>query len=210
MYGPTPRGQLTLLRPPRLEEAAIMAGWFEDLEVTATILRRFPPGLGEEEDWLRRTATDPDSIFWAVELEGRLVGATGVHDIDWHNGHGTTGLILGDKSVWGRGLAREVMSVRTRFLFGETTLRSPRSGYLDGNEASRRAQAARMYSTSAGSGVPNVGAPDCIDIDDANDPNTTGASFTVQPANQPDATSTLGRTTGSTFSRSSPKSSDAS
>ena len=32
-----------------------------------------------------------------------------------------------------------------------------------------------MYRTSAGSGVPNVGAPDCIDIDDANDPNTTGA-----------------------------------
>ena len=39
---------------------------------------------------------------------------------------------------------------------------------------SRRAHAASVYSTSAGSGVPNVGAPDCIDIDDANDPNTTG------------------------------------
>ena len=32
-----------------------------------------------------------------------------------------------------------------------------------------------MYRTSAGSGVPNVGAPDCIDIDEANDPKTTGA-----------------------------------
>ena len=40
---------------------------------------------------------------------------------------------------------------------------------------SRRAQAASAYRTSAGSGVPNVGAPDCIDIDEANDPNTTGA-----------------------------------
>ena len=40
---------------------------------------------------------------------------------------------------------------------------------------SRRAHAASEYSTSAGSGVPNVGAPDCIDIDDANEPNTTGA-----------------------------------
>src|SRR6187200_1464719 len=40
---------------------------------------------------------------------------------------------------------------------------------------SRRAQAASVYRTSAGSGVPNVGAPDCIDIDEANDPNTTGA-----------------------------------
>ena len=40
---------------------------------------------------------------------------------------------------------------------------------------SRRASAAIAYSTSAGSGVPNVGAPDCIDIDDANEPKTTGA-----------------------------------
>ena len=34
---------------------------------------------------------------------------------------------------------------------------------------SRRASAAMTYRTSAGSGVPKVGAPDCIEIDDAND-----------------------------------------
>ena len=32
-----------------------------------------------------------------------------------------------------------------------------------------------MYRTSAGSGVPNVGAPVCIDIELAKEPNTTGA-----------------------------------
>src|SRR2546430_15358428 len=31
------------------------------------------------------------------------------------------------------------------------------------------------YRTSAGSGVPKVGAPDCIEIELANDPSTTGA-----------------------------------
>ena len=31
------------------------------------------------------------------------------------------------------------------------------------------------YRTSAGSGVPNVGAPDCIEIELANEPRTTGA-----------------------------------
>src|SRR5215469_2396786 len=39
---------------------------------------------------------------------------------------------------------------------------------------SLRANAAIAYSTSAGSGVPKVGAPDCIDIDDAKLPSTTG------------------------------------
>ena len=31
------------------------------------------------------------------------------------------------------------------------------------------------YSTSAGSGVPNVGAPDCIEIEEAKLPKITGA-----------------------------------
>src|SRR5208282_6283055 len=39
----------------------------------------------------------------------------------------------------------------------------------------RRASAAIVYSTSAGSGVPKVGAPDCIDSDEAKLPSTTGA-----------------------------------
>src|SRR2546430_3878423 len=32
-----------------------------------------------------------------------------------------------------------------------------------------------VYRTSAGSGVPKVGAPDCIDSEDAKLPSTTGA-----------------------------------
>src|SRR5579859_5209348 len=40
---------------------------------------------------------------------------------------------------------------------------------------SRRASAAMVYSTRAGSGDPNVGAPDCIDNEDAKLPRTTGA-----------------------------------
>src|ERR1700734_1613274 len=39
----------------------------------------------------------------------------------------------------------------------------------------RRASAAMEYSTKAGSGVPKVGAPDCIEIDEAKLPSTTGA-----------------------------------
>src|SRR5262245_25047349 len=38
----------------------------------------------------------------------------------------------------------------------------------------RRASCATAYSSSAGSGVPNVGAPDCIASDEASDPKTIG------------------------------------
>jgi RimJ/RimL family protein N-acetyltransferase len=88
---------------------------------------------------------DEHAIHWAIEHEGRLVGVTGIQQIDWINGYGTTGIILGDKSIWGRGIAREVMALRTRFLFTETTLRRLRSGYLEGNLASAKAQASAGY-----------------------------------------------------------------
>ena len=47
----------------------------------------------------------------------------------------------------------------------------------------RRASAAITYSTSAGSGVPNVGAPDCIEIDEAKLPKITGAPGFTSCAN---------------------------
>ena len=40
---------------------------------------------------------------------------------------------------------------------------------------SRRASWAAASGTSVGSGVPKVGAPDCIEIELAKTPNTTGA-----------------------------------
>src|ERR1700719_2545670 len=38
----------------------------------------------------------------------------------------------------------------------------------------RRARAAIEYKTNAGSGVPKVGAPDCMEMEDAKLPSTTG------------------------------------
>ena len=84
-------------------------------------------------------------MFWVVEFKGRAVGATAIHAIDWKNGFGTTGTVIGDKSVWGNGLGRELMQLRARYAFIQLPLRKLKSGYLDGNEASARAQAAAGY-----------------------------------------------------------------
>jgi [ribosomal protein S5]-alanine N-acetyltransferase len=145
MYGPVIAGSCFRLRPPRQDDAAAMIGWFEDLEVTARLARRFPPSLDEEQEWLRQTATDANSVYWVIEYEGRLIGGTSIGGIDWANGHGTTGTVIGDKTVWGKGIGSEVMRLRADFAFRELPLRKLQSGYLDGNEASRRAQAAAGY-----------------------------------------------------------------
>jgi ribosomal-protein-alanine N-acetyltransferase len=145
MFGPILQGDLVRLRPPQAEEAAAMATWFEDLEVTRFIKLRNPPSLEAEKEFLERTARDPDSVFWAVEHDGKLVGGTSIVRIDWKEGHGTTGTVIGDKTAWGKGLARELMQLRADYAFTQLPLRKLKSGYLDGNVASAKAQKAAGY-----------------------------------------------------------------
>ena len=145
MYGPLIEGKLVRLRPPKPDDAAAMITWFEDMEVTRFLLRNHPPSLEEEKEWLEKMARDPDQVVWAVEHKGSLVGTTAIHAISWKNGFGTTGTVIGDKAVWGQGLGRELMQLRARYAFTQLPLRKLKSGYLAGNDASARAQAAAGY-----------------------------------------------------------------
>jgi len=145
MYGPLLQGKLATLRPPRPDDADTMIKWFEDLEVTRFLELRHPLSLVVERDWLDRMARDPDEILWVVEHEGRAVGSTGIHHIDWKHGIGTTGTAIGDKTAWGKGLGGEVMRLRAEYAFTQLPLRKLKSAYIDGNEASGRAQAACGY-----------------------------------------------------------------
>lgn len=145
MYGPVLEGKLVRLRPPRPEDAAVMITWFEDLEVTRFLKLRHPPSVDSEKEWLDKVAKDPNVVLWAVEFKGRPVGTTAISFIDWKLGFGITGTIIGDKTVWGKGLGRELMQVRAEYAFTQLPLRKLKSGYIQGNDASARAQKAAGY-----------------------------------------------------------------
>jgi RimJ/RimL family protein N-acetyltransferase len=145
MYGPVIQGKLVRLRPPRPEDAELMIAWFEDMEVTRFLDLRHPPGIEAEKEWLDKLAKDPNGVQWVIEQNGHAVGTTGIHEIDWKHGTATTGTVIGDKKAWGRGLGRELIQLRARYAFTQLPLRKLKSAFLDGNEASRRAQAAAGY-----------------------------------------------------------------
>ncbi|GAC1665213.1 MAG: GNAT family protein [Candidatus Dormibacteraceae bacterium] len=145
MYGPIIQGKLVRLRAPRPEDAAVMITWFDDLEVTRFLKLRHPPSIEAEKEWLEKVAKDPNHIQWVIEFKGAPVGTTAIVRIDWVNGDGTTGTIIGDKAVWGKGLGGEMMKLRTEYAFTQLPLRKLKSAYIDGNVASARAQAAAGY-----------------------------------------------------------------
>jgi [ribosomal protein S5]-alanine N-acetyltransferase len=145
MYGPVIQGSNFRLRPLRPADAEVMIVWFEDLEVTARLGHRIVPSLASELEWVERCGNDPNLIHWGVEHEDRLVGTTGLIDISWANQHASTGTLIGDKTAWGKGIAGEMMRRRADYAFLEQPFRKLKSGYLEGNVASARAQAAAGY-----------------------------------------------------------------
>src|SRR4029077_639902 len=106
---------------------------------------RFPQSIDQEREWLEATAKSQVDIFSVIEHEGRAVGGTAIDQIDRKTVSGATETTIGDKSLWGKGLGREVMQLRCRFAFTQLPLRKLKSGYYAGNEASAKAQASAGY-----------------------------------------------------------------
>jgi diamine N-acetyltransferase len=145
MFGPVLRGKVVIMRPFAMADAETFVRWLADLEVTRTLLRIFPPSIEGEHEWIERVGKSEQDLMWGLEYEGRLVGTTGLHNIDWLNQHATTGTMIGDRSAWGKGIGGETMRLRTQYCFTQLPLRKLMSSYLDGNEASARAQSAAGY-----------------------------------------------------------------
>jgi len=138
MLGPIIVGDRVRLVPPTEDMLPIFCSWFADTEVTKFLNIRFPPSLSAEKEWFDRVSRSNEDVLWAVTLEDKLIGTTGIHQIDWRNRHAITGNLIGDKSEWGKGYASEVVALRTRFAFESLGLEKLKSQVFSGNLASRR------------------------------------------------------------------------
>lgn len=139
MFGPVLKGQKVTLRPPDENDAARFVAWFADLEVTRYLAERFPMSLQQEEDFIKRIGESKNDVWWVIEAEGKAIGATGIHRIDWINAHAITGTVIGDKTCWRKGYGSESMALRTEYAFRQLNLHKLKSGAIMDNEPSKRA-----------------------------------------------------------------------
>jgi ribosomal-protein-alanine N-acetyltransferase len=115
--------------------------WMNDPEVTAWTLVGDVPmtRLAEEQFCDEAMRTDPTRVTFAVEtLGGEHVGFTGFHHIDYRDGVGTTGVLIGRRDLWGKGIGADVVRVRARYAFEVLGLRLLLSEVMGGNVASVR------------------------------------------------------------------------
>lgn len=139
MFGPVLKGEKVTLRPPDESDVPQYLEWFADMEVTRYLGRIMAPSLEQEKDFLKRVGESRTDVIWVIEVEGRAIGATGIHGIDWINGHAHTGIAIGEKDLWGKGYASETMALRTDYAFRQLNLNKLTSMAFMENEASKRA-----------------------------------------------------------------------
>lgn len=122
-------------------DAPAIAPWFNDPEVTRTILRWRPMSILEEEAFLRRVAENPNELVLGIAAKGndRLIGVTGLHEIDWRSRHASFGIMIGDKNYWGKGHGTEVTRLMVGYAFETLNLNRVGLHVFEYNERGRRA-----------------------------------------------------------------------
>jgi RimJ/RimL family protein N-acetyltransferase len=117
-------GSAVYLRPLEKEDARTIVPWFNDAEVTRFTRRYRPLTLAEEEEYLRRLPDSTTELGLGIALRGddRLVGVTGLHDVDLRNRHAQLGIVLGDKAAWGKGYGTEATGLVVRHAFDTLNL----------------------------------------------------------------------------------------
>jgi RimJ/RimL family protein N-acetyltransferase len=92
-------------------------------------------------------AKDPNEIYWIIESGQRPIGWTAIHRIDWRQGSGITGTVIGETAELHKGMGSEAMRLRTRYALTNLPLRKLKANYVDGNVASARALESVGYRT---------------------------------------------------------------
>ena len=98
--------------------------WMNDPEVTATIERNFGVSRKVEEAFFDMAENPGETaLYWAIHDEADAhVGFIDFHQVSWRHRLAIGGLVIGDRSAWGKGYATDAVRSRTKFAFEQMGL----------------------------------------------------------------------------------------
>jgi [ribosomal protein S5]-alanine N-acetyltransferase len=113
------------LRPLDISDAEPVFALFSDPE--AMRYWSYPPytEISQAEERLQRdiaAAAAQEWLPWGITLENTLIGTVTLHDLNLMQGRAEIGYMLG-RSHWGKGLAREAVTLAIDYAFGPLGLR---------------------------------------------------------------------------------------
>ena len=138
------------IETPRLLLRNLVAGdvndrylsWLSDHAVTQYLEIRFAEQTAESTRvYIEQMNASLDNLFLGIfRREGDLhIGNIKLGPIDAHHRRGDFGIVIGDRSCWGRGYAGEAIKTLTGYCFSVLDLHKLSCGLYAANEGSRRA-----------------------------------------------------------------------
>mgnify|MGYP003999572533 FL=1 len=109
--------------------------WLNDKEVTRfMVFGDSPITLESMKDYLNTLKND-NSLLLAVIMadDDRHVGNIRIGPIDEHSNRSDTGIMIGDRSVWGKGIASSAMRLALNYSFNGLNLRRITLGVMSEN-----------------------------------------------------------------------------
>jgi len=125
------RIRLAPLEPERHLDNAVR--WLNDPRVTEWLLIGDHPITRVAEQKFFDQVSDTEIVFAIETLDGRHLGMSGIHHVNYRDGTAMTGSFIGSVEDWGKGFGTEASQVRAYYAFEVLGLRQLRSGHLGGN-----------------------------------------------------------------------------
>jgi RimJ/RimL family protein N-acetyltransferase len=133
-------GEQVYLRPFDLADAPQLTAWINDWRVAQTLQFRWPMSVHQEEDFLGTMYTSKTDMVVAICLkeDNRLIGGTGLHQIDQVNRRAVFGIFIGDVDSWGQGYATDATRLMIGVAFERLNLRRLELDVHSFNPAAKR------------------------------------------------------------------------
>lgn len=116
-FGITHRGITVTLRAFSKEDIPCLVKGFSSMSTVMYTNMLFAQVYENEVEWFEKTRKSSDVVSWAIVPEGcsEPIGVTALHDIQAFDGSCTSGIIIWEKSWWGKGVASASHLIRTLF-----------------------------------------------------------------------------------------------
>lgn len=125
-----------ILRPIEIRDLSSIYDFRNDWEVVNSV-GGFSIGYSTEavERWIRSAQEKNDHIIWAIaEKDTDLcVGHVGLYEIDYRVRKANSGTIIGDKTLWGKGLGTKIRKEILDFAFNQLNLNRIQCTILESN-----------------------------------------------------------------------------
>jgi RimJ/RimL family protein N-acetyltransferase len=121
-------GKLVRLRSIERSDIEPIMKWVGDEEVTNFLggeMLLGPLSRIAEEKFIEHAAEpSPNSRLFVIETlaDCRYLGSTDLHNISWVNRNAEAGIVIGEKSSWGKGYGTDAMRVLLRYAFDKLNL----------------------------------------------------------------------------------------